>query len=164
MGHSSKVSRSAAALLALVGLAAGCAPTAKAPADPESAAVERLVAQGFTLAADGRGQPASTILRYQGDPAAVLQCQAPGGRMAATNQTGTAPTADGQYAVTQKGEVAAYLIVTDTGGLRGLYVNSLYRTVATTEGRVVANQIEKIEFAPGSTATFRNGVTCQAKP
>lgn len=149
--------------LALAGLAAGCAPTAKAPADPESAAVERLVAQGFTLVSDGRGQPAATVLRYQGDPASVIECQAPGGRMAATDQSGSAPTADGQHVVTQKGEVAAYLIVADSGGLRGVYVNSLYRTVAAADGRVIANAIEVISFEPGGRAAFRNGVTCQAR-
>ncbi|MFO1106667.1 MAG: hypothetical protein U1E34_11245 [Amaricoccus sp.] len=150
-------------LLALLGLAVGCAPTAKTPADPESAAVERLVAQGFTLVSDGRGQPGSSVLRFQGDPASVIECQPPGGRMAATDQSGSAPTADGQHVVTQKGEVAAYLIVVDGGGLRGIYVNSLYRTIAATDGRLVASQIETISFEPGGRAAFRNGVTCQAK-
>lgn len=103
------------------------------------------------------------MLRFQGDPASVIECQPSGGRMAATDQSGSAPTADGQHVVTQKGEVAAYLIVVDGGGLRGIYVNSLYRTVAAADGRLVANQIETISFEPGGHAAFRNGVTCQAK-
>ena len=53
------------------------------------------------------------------------------------------------------------MIVAPTGDLRGTYVNSLARTVAASDGTVVAKQLETIEFAPGGAGTFRNGVTCQ---
>jgi hypothetical protein len=120
-----------------------------------------LVGQGFVIVSDGRASAEATALRYQGGPAPVLTCQPPGGRAAAGEQSGSASSPDGRYTITQAGQVTAYVIVTPEGGLRGLYVNHLVRLVATSDGTVVARQLEKIEFPPGGSARFGNGVTCR---
>jgi hypothetical protein len=141
---------------------AACTGGAREPEDPESAHVSRLLEQGFAIVSDGRADSAPTALRYQGNPAPVVACQADGGRFRATDQAGSATTPDGRFVVEQAGEVAAYVIVADSGGLRGVYENHVLRNVSTPDGRLVARQLEKIEFAPTGTGRFRNGVTCRA--
>ena len=134
-----------------------------APDDPLEAQIARLVGQGFTVVSDQRGSGGATALQFRGNPAAVLTCDAAGGRSAATDQTGSAPSADGRYVVSQTGTVSAYVLVLPTAGLRGIYINDLSRTVTTSDGSVVARQVETIEFPPGGSGQFRNGVTCQPK-
>lgn len=134
------------------------------PDDPVEAQIARLVEQGFTVVSDQRSSGGPTALQFQGSPAAVLTCQPAGGRTAATDQAGSAPSADGRYVVTQAGTASAYIIVLPNAGLRGLYINDLSRTVTTSGGTVVARQAETIEFPPGGSGRFRNGVTCQPKP
>jgi hypothetical protein len=132
------------------------------PQDPGEAQIARLTGQGFTVISDDRSSGGPAVLRYQGSPAGVIACQSGGGRASATDQSGTATSSDGLYTVSQTGQVAAYLIVDPTGGLRGTYVNTLSRTVASG-GIMVAKQLETIQFPPGGAGTFRNGVTCQAQ-
>lgn len=134
------------------------------PSDPAVAAIARLTGQGFTITSDGRATGEPVALRYDGLPGRVVACAPSGGRAAVTDQSGTATTPDGRYAVTQAGHVAAYVIVTPDGGLRGLYVNDVTRLVASADGTVLARQIETIEFPPGGSARFGNGVTCQPAP
>jgi hypothetical protein len=155
--------RTVAGFLPLALVLTGCGVGERAPKDPVEAQIARLTEQGFTIVSDGRSTGAPTALRYQGTPEAVITCQREGGRSAATDQSGTAASSDGRYTVTQAGEVAAYVIVAPSGDLRGLYINDVVRTVATSGGNVVARQLEKIEFPPGNSGRFRNGVSCQAK-
>ena len=134
------------------------------PDDPAEAQVARLVGQRFTIVSDQRSAGGPAALRFEGSPAAVLTCDTAGGRAAATDQSGSASSDDGRYVVNQTGRVAAYVVVLPTASLRGIYVNDLSRTVTTSDGTVVARQVETIEFAPGGSGRFRNGVTCQPKP
>lgn len=158
---SSAVLASAAtgALLALAGCGLGV--SGAKPEDPAEAQVARLTEQGFTVVSNDLGTGGPAVLRYKGSPATVVACGSGGGKVGPTDQSGTATSSDGLYTVTQTGQVAAYLIVAPTGGLRGTYVNSLARTVATSDGTVVARQLETIQFPPSGAGTFRNGLTCQ---
>ena len=151
----------AVGLLALVLAGCGGGIPGTAPKDPAEAQVARLTGQGFTVISNRLASGGPAVLSYQGSPAAVIACGS-GGKAKATDQSGTATSADGLYTVTQTGQLAAYLIVGPTGDLRGTYVNSLARTVATSDGTLVARQLETVQFPPEGAGTFRNGMTCQA--
>ena len=146
--------------LALVLAGCGGGVPGTKPKDPAEAQVARLTGQGFTVVSNGLASGGPAVLRYQGSPAAVIACGS-GGKAKATDQSGTATSSDGLYTVTQTGQVAAYVIVSPSGDLRGTYVNSLARTVAAGDGTVVAKQLETIQFPTGGAGTFRNGLTCQ---
>lgn len=131
------------------------------PSDPAEAQIARFTGQGFTLVSDGRSSGGPSALRYQGSPDGVIACAPSGGSPTPTDQAGNATTADGRYTVIQSGHVAAYVIVTPEGGLRGLYVNDLLRRVTTSDGTLVARQLETIEFPPGGSGRFSGGLTCR---
>jgi hypothetical protein len=138
-------------------------PTVFAPEDEETAEVARLQAQGFTIVEDGRGRDAASALRYQGTPAGVVACRSPDGRLAAADQAAEVQMADGLHVLTQRGEVDAYVVVENSGAVRGLYVNHVLTSILlAADGSVVARQFEEISFPPSGTGQFRNGLTCQA--
>lgn len=153
--------RVAAPILMSLLLVAGCTDYSAAPKS-ESAAVSRLLQQGFKMVSDGRGSDQPSALRYSGDPSRVILCGRVGGKYSATDQSKTLKLPNGLRAK-ESGIVDAYVVVENDGSRRGAYFNTVTREVRTKTGKLAGRQVEYIDFTPTGRDQFRNGLVCRAR-
>ena len=139
---------------------AGCGGGGLTTGGSEAEQVSRLMSQGFTLVADGRGTEAASALRYNGPPGRTIVCRTGSGGFGGVSASNAVRRAS--YAASQTGGVRAHVVVGDGGGLSGLYVYHVERRVTTPGGALAAREFEKIEFRPGETGRFSSGTTCRA--
>ena len=147
------------AAVALLFFAAGCTQLL---GPSESAQVQRLAGQGFKLIADGRGSAAPSAMTYSGDPQSVIACRRSGSRSAAITQTATFESENGLRG-RQRGHVDAYVQISNSGQLSGVYLNYILREIRTSSGQLAGREFERIRFKPTGSASFDDGLTCRPR-
>ncbi len=127
----------------------------------EAAVVNRLAAQGFTLVSDGRANDHATALSYSGTPGAIIECKKSGDQFSRVARPGAIRTTDG-LSGKESMRVDAYVIVDNNGQRRGVYSSTIVREIRTLSGKLLGREIETVDFKPGATGRFKNGLACRA--
>lgn len=143
-------------------LVPGCTDYTGGTGGSEDAVVSNLAGKGFTLVADGRGTEAGSAMRFAGSPVAVVSCAQNGRAFPSADLSKSITTSAGLKA-SQTGHVDAYLVISNEGALSGLYSVQTVREVRAPSGKLAGREIDTVEFAPGASGRFRNGMTCGAR-
>ncbi|MCV2864990.1 hypothetical protein [Defluviimonas sp. WL0075] len=134
------------------------------PTLPEGEQVSRLMAQGFTLAQDGRGVPGPSVLTVTaGDADAVLICTDAKGSAVPAGARDLTTTADGlTVRARQVAQVDARVLVDDEGALSGDYYYTVRRSL--TQGRTpLAEEVENHHFGPADTVRTKARLLCRPR-